>query len=97
MTHSLYIATTDPYSGKSLVSLARTYTSQADMEFDDHGKVIKKRTPGNDLGLADTVVVDRNGPAPDPQTLFGGDSEEAPKSRRRKAKARKPKRRKRKR
>ncbi len=41
----------------SLNNLAEKYTAQADMEFDEHGKVVKKK--GNDLGLADTIVVDR--------------------------------------
>ncbi len=43
---------------KSLNALAEKYTAQADMEFDEHGKVIKKK--GNDLGLADTIIVDRS-------------------------------------
>jgi len=41
----------------SLVDLSTKYTAQADLEFDEHGKVVKKR--GNDLGLADTIVVER--------------------------------------
>ena len=41
----------------SLNNLAEKYTAQADMEFDEHGKVIKKK--GNDLGLVDTIIVDR--------------------------------------
>jgi DNA topoisomerase-6 subunit B len=56
---------------RSLVELSKTYTAQADMEFDEHGKVIKKKTTaGNDLGLADTVVVDPEAQPPDPTTLF---------------------------
>ncbi len=57
---------------RSLVTLSKTYTAQADMEFDDHGKVIKKKKqqPGNDLGLADTIVVDREGGEEDNGTLF---------------------------
>ncbi len=62
---------------KSLVSLSQNYTAQADMEFDDHGKVIKKKkhTPGNELGLQDTIVVDREQPPPDPATLFEVDDD----------------------
>ncbi len=45
---------------RSLLSLAKTFTAQADLEFDDHGKIVKKRAVGNDLGLADTVVVEEN-------------------------------------
>ena len=30
------------------------------MEFDEHGKVVKKKTTGNDLGLQDTIVVERS-------------------------------------
>lgn len=44
----------------NLLELAASHTEQADMEFDAHGKVIKKSKAGNDLGLADTIVVDRN-------------------------------------
>jgi len=54
----------------ALVALSQRYTVQADMEFDEHGKVIRKKLPGNELGLANTVVVDRSQPRPDPQTLF---------------------------
>jgi len=43
---------------KSLVDLAKTFTTQADMEFDEHGKVVKK--PTNELGLEDTIVVARD-------------------------------------
>ena len=55
---------------RALVSLSNVYTAQADMEFDEHGKVIKKTHVGNEYGLADTVVVDRDEDAPDPTTLF---------------------------
>ena len=37
-------------------------TAQADLEFDEHGKVIKKLKSGNDLGLEDTIVVERETP-----------------------------------
>ncbi|MCH7595958.1 MAG: DNA topoisomerase VI subunit B, partial [Planctomycetes bacterium] len=39
---------------RNLIELSKVYTAQADMEFDEHGKVIKKELAGNDLGLADT-------------------------------------------
>ncbi len=62
----------------SLITLSESFTEQADMEFDDHGKVIKrKQVPGNEYGLADTIVVDRaNGDPPTPQLLFGDDVNE---------------------
>ncbi len=65
---------------KSLVSLSRKYTAQADMEFDDHGKVVKKEIVGNDMGLADTIIVDHEAPAPSPETLFGDTGKEKSKS-----------------
>jgi DNA topoisomerase-6 subunit B len=55
---------------KALVALSKVYTAQADMEFDEHGKVIKRKHHGNELGLQDTIVVDREEPPPDPTTLF---------------------------
>ncbi len=64
---------------KALVDLSKTYTAQADLEFDEHGKIIKKsksgKTPGNDLlrndlGLADTIVVERESAASPPTLLF---------------------------
>ncbi|MHC5111484.1 MAG: DNA topoisomerase VI subunit B [Planctomycetota bacterium] len=44
----------------NLIALAQTHTEQADMEFDEHGKIIKRQQPGNELGLQDTIVVDRD-------------------------------------
>jgi DNA topoisomerase-6 subunit B len=44
---------------KALVDLSKTYTAQADLQFDEHGKVLKK-TAANDLGLEDTIVVERS-------------------------------------
>jgi len=55
---------------KNLVSLSKGYTTQADMEFDEHGKIIRKEHPGNDLGLSDTIVVDRDDGESPPDTLF---------------------------
>ncbi|MCH7885405.1 MAG: hypothetical protein IIC01_09165, partial [Planctomycetes bacterium] len=55
---------------ESLILLSNQYTAQADMAFDDHGKVIQRRQMGNDLGLADTIVVDREEPPPDSTMLF---------------------------
>ena len=55
----------------SLVELSKVYTAQADMEFDSHGKVVRKKTTtGNDMGLTDTIVVDRELEESAPQTLF---------------------------
>ncbi|MCC7292154.1 MAG: DNA topoisomerase VI subunit B [Phycisphaerales bacterium] len=46
----------------ALIKLSSKHTEQADMQLDEHGKVIKKSaTAGNDLGLADTIVVERAG------------------------------------
>lgn len=65
---------------KALVDLSKTYTAQADLEFDEHGKVLrhpersegpsKKPKPGNDLGLEDTIVVERETTAAQPTRLF---------------------------
>jgi len=54
----------------SLISLSKRYTAQADLEFDDHGKIIKKQRPGNDLGLTDTIVINREEATPEPGMLF---------------------------
>jgi DNA topoisomerase-6 subunit B len=47
---------------KALIDLSKGYTVQADMVFDEHGKVIKRRHPGNDLGLEDTIVLEADRP-----------------------------------
>jgi DNA topoisomerase-6 subunit B len=57
---------------KALVDLSKSYTTQADLEFDEHGKVIKKTKSGNDLGLEDTIVVERETTASRPTKLFDG-------------------------
>ena len=57
---------------RSLIDLSKTFTAQADVEFDDHGQVIKRAHPGNDMGLANTIVVDREEETPEPLALFGG-------------------------
>jgi DNA topoisomerase-6 subunit B len=54
---------------KSLVDLSKSYTAQADMEFDEHGKVVKRSE--EDGAMEDTIIVEREAPAPDPMTLFG--------------------------
>jgi len=64
----------------SLGTLAKRYTVQADMEFDEHGKVIKKKLPGNDLGLADTIVIEREEATPAPTTLFDSGATKKPAS-----------------
>ncbi|MHC4094299.1 MAG: hypothetical protein ACYSVY_29175 [Planctomycetota bacterium] len=51
---------------RALLDLAEHHTAQADMEFDEHGHIIKKQ--GGDL--ANTVVVDRSGDGSPPATLF---------------------------
>ena len=55
---------------RSLVLLSKEYTQQADMEFDDRGRVITGKHLGNDLGLQDTIVVDRDMAAGEPDMLF---------------------------
>jgi DNA topoisomerase-6 subunit B len=44
---------------ESLLELSRRHTEQADMEFDEHGKVVRKKASGNELGLEDTIVMER--------------------------------------
>lgn len=58
---------------RSLLSLARTYTAQADVEFDEHGKVIKgKRAAHPEADVPGTIVVERDtaGDAEGPPQLF---------------------------
>ena len=64
-----------------LVKLSETFTAQADMELDEHGKVVRKQAAGNELGLADTIVVERDGEAPAPETLFDFSEPKATKTR----------------
>ncbi|MEK7756666.1 MAG: DNA topoisomerase VI subunit B, partial [Planctomycetota bacterium] len=64
----------------ALVDLSKSYTAQADLEFDEHGKVLrhpkrsegssKKPKSGNDLDLEDTIVVERETTAAQPTRLF---------------------------
>ena len=87
---------------RNLIRLAKQSTTQADMEFDDHGKVIKKSksAPGNDLGLADTIVVDPEAPTPNPEMLFDSGDDQRTKRKRKTGstkRAKKPKRKARKR
>jgi DNA topoisomerase-6 subunit B len=56
---------------KSLLELAAKTTEQADLEFDEHGKIIKSRGKGIDFDLADTIVVEENSSPPVPTDLFG--------------------------
>ena len=51
---------------KALLALAEHHTAQADLEFDDHGQVVKKPASG----LENTIVVDRSCAAPPAETLF---------------------------
>ena len=62
---------------KSLTKLAAQSTSQADMEFDRHGKVIKGRAKARDAELADTIVVEENA-APPASDLFFNDAAAKP-------------------
>jgi len=64
---------------RDLLKLSQVYTARADMEFDEHGKVVQKRSAG-EAALADTIVVERDGPAA--ETLF--EAEAAPAAGRRK-------------
>jgi len=74
---------------RNLVQLSKSYTAQADMEFDEHGKVVRKQLPGNDLGLADTIVVDADADRPEPGTLFDTGEEKPRKKKSKAAKAKK--------
>ncbi|MGB0714845.1 MAG: DNA topoisomerase VI subunit B [Phycisphaerae bacterium] len=74
---------------QDLLALAQVHTEQADMEFDDHGKIIRKSKPGNDLGLEDTIVVDQNGEGPDPSVLFKKEDEPKKTAKRKKTKRKK--------
>jgi DNA topoisomerase-6 subunit B len=80
-TRSMAVFSKDQFRG-SLLELARRATAQADMEFDEHGRIIRKELPGNDLGLQDTIVIDREEPAPAPLTLFDVDNGKATKPKR---------------
>ena len=73
----------------SLIGLAEEFTAHADMEFDEHGKVVKKRRAGGDPELENTIIVDaEDSSAPGCGTLFG-DQAQAPSGRkRRKVRAR---------
>ena len=91
-TRSIAVINKDDFR-RNLISLSKTYTAQADMEFDEHGQVVEGkvsgRRPGNDLGLADTIVVDRNGDEPDPEMLIDVGSPKAGKKAKKKTKAKK--------
>jgi hypothetical protein len=74
---------------RNLVSLAERATTHADVEFDEHGKMIqpKKRT---DRDLEHTVIVDRDGePLAGQLALFKGDDESRLKKPRAKTRRRK--------
>ena len=71
---------------RSLLRLAEHFTAQADMAFDEHGSIIKKRA-GSDAELENTVVVARHGDEPVPQTLFAAKNSQPARARQR-AKAR---------
>ncbi len=58
---------------QALIALSEKHTVQADMEFDEHGKVVKKSLPGNDLGLQHTIVVERTGEPEDGVLFVDGD------------------------
>jgi DNA topoisomerase-6 subunit B len=76
---------------RNLVSLAERATTHADVEFDEHGKMIqpKKRT---DRDLEHTVIVDRDGePLAGQLALFAGDSPDSNGGRKKRGKARKAK------
>jgi len=52
---------------RALLGLAEHHTEKADLEFDEHGQVIKAKP---EQGLEHTVVVDRSGEEPLPEALF---------------------------
>ncbi|MCP4590638.1 MAG: DNA topoisomerase VI subunit B [bacterium] len=55
---------------RSLMELAERATLAADMEFDEHGKVVRKKRPDANPALADTVIVGAEDSAPEASTLF---------------------------
>ena len=68
---------------RNLIYLSKQYTAQADMEFDEHGKVVRRKAhPGNELGLEDTIVVEDRETPPSPEELFA--TEEPPPVKKRK-------------
>ena len=57
---------------RALVALAEKFTEHADVEFDEHGNVVKRTDP-EDEGeprLNDTIIVDGDAPPPGQQPLF---------------------------
>jgi DNA topoisomerase-6 subunit B len=72
---------------RSLVVLAENATAEADLEFDEHGKIVSRGSK-RDPALDNTVVVDRDGADPRGQLALFTDSEKKTSSaRRRRAKA----------
>ncbi|MCK4659590.1 MAG: DNA topoisomerase VI subunit B, partial [Phycisphaerae bacterium] len=67
---------------RSLLALAEQFTTEADMEFDEHGKVVKKRTDA-DPQLDNTVVVDADDPPIGQGELFNSSTGNPPNKRRR--------------
>jgi len=74
---------------RNLVRLAEQATAHADVEFDEHGNIIKQKTRA-ERDLENTVIVDRDGgPPPGQQALFGDILPAARKKKRAKALKRK--------
>jgi len=68
---------------RALLDLAAQHTAAADLEFDEHGQVIRQ-APGDDGdGLENTIVVERDDRASQPESLF---DESASKPKRRQSK-----------
>ena len=55
----------------SLMTLAEEFTAHADVEFDERGNVVKKRRPGTDPELDNTVIREVDVPPLSEQGLFG--------------------------
>jgi DNA topoisomerase-6 subunit B len=55
---------------RSLLDLAARNTAQADMEFDEHGQIVKGKKPSATPELADTIVVAENAADVQPEELF---------------------------
>ncbi|MFH0981961.1 MAG: DNA topoisomerase VI subunit B [Planctomycetota bacterium] len=67
---------------RALLSLAEKFTAHADVEFDEHGNIVRHRPPDHDPELEHTIIVDSAEAAPSEPVLFPGEPEPAPGRRR---------------
>ncbi len=71
---------------RSLLSLAEKSTTDADLEFDEHGRVVKKARRDGDPDLDNTIIVDADNAPAGQQELFNNGPGNRPPKRRRAAK-----------